>query len=402
MRTDVRTARAHASPVVGATGRGERAPHDSLVALRRVPSGARPWAQVKTSQTSVDCSPRRVHGPDPCLYDELLVGTRRVPPTNVPADRSAVPGTPSSSAPGAPLETQDEILAAPAANAERYGLHRMGIRPPLAQYIRSTWERRHFVRSLATSKAYAENQNTYLGQFWAVLTPALNALVYVVIFGWLLGARKNIDNTIAFIVVGTFMWRFVSDSVTGGAKSVVGNLNLVRSLHFPRAVLPLSAVLSQLASLVPALVVMMGLTALSGVFPDNVAVPITWRWLLIVPATGLMFVFNSGLAFMVGRWNALVPDLANILPFTLRLMMYISGVIFPVTHYVSGASGLLRLVLEYQPFAVLLNIARQALLNEHTIPLDWTMWVAAAVWAVVAFAAGFVIFWRAEARYGRE
>ena len=123
-----------------------------------------------------------------------------------------MPGTPSSPPSAAPLETQDEILAAPAANAELHGLHRMGVRPPLGQYIRSTWERRHFVRSLATSKAYAENQNTYLGQFWALLNPALNAVVYVIIFGFLIpGARGHLQNTIAFIVVGTFMWRFVSD-----------------------------------------------------------------------------------------------------------------------------------------------------------------------------------------------
>lgn len=313
-----------------------------------------------------------------------------------------MPGTPSSPPSVTPLQSQEEILADAAAQAELHGLHRMGVRPPLGQYIRSTWERRHFVRSLATSKAYAENQNTYLGQFWALLNPALNAAVYVIIFGFLLGARGNIQNTIAFIVVGTFMWRFVSDSVTGGAKSVSSNMNLVRSLHFPRSVLPLSAVLSQLASLVPALVVMVLFTMVSGFFPENTPVPITWRWLLIIPATLLLFVFNSGVAFMVARWNAIVPDLVNVLPFLLRLGMYASGVIFPVTHFVKNAGPVLHAVLEYQPFAVMLNIARQALLDEATIPLDASIWIAAAVWAVSTFVAGFIIFWRAEARYGRE
>lgn len=313
-----------------------------------------------------------------------------------------MPGTSSSPPSATSLAPQGEILADAAANAERYGLHRMGVRPTLAQYVKATWSRRYFVRSLATSKAYAENQNTYLGQFWALLNPALNAVVYVVIFGFLIGARGNIENTIAFIVVGTFMWRFVSDSVTGGAKSVTGNMNLVRSLHFPRSVLPLSAVLSQLASLVPAIVVMMAFTAVSGFFPDNVPVPITWRWLLIVPATILLFIFNAGLAFFVGRWNAIVPDLVNVLPFLLRLGMYASGVIFPVTHFVQDAGPVLTAVLDYQPFAVMLNIARQALLDETDIPLDGTMWAAAGAWAVVVFVAGFIIFWRAEARYGRE
>jgi len=167
-------------------------------------------------------------------------------------------------------------------------------------------------------------------------------------------------------------------------------------------VLPLSAVLSQLASLVPALVVMVLFTMVSGFFPENTPVPITWRWLLIIPATLLLFVFNSGVAFMVARWNAIVPDLVNVLPFLLRLGMYASGVIFPVTHFVKNAGPVLHAVLEYQPFAVMLNLARQALLDEPTIPLDAKMWIAAAIWAVSTFVAGFIIFWRAEARYGRE
>ena len=64
-----------------------------------------------------------------------------------------------------------------AAYAAEHGLTPVGIRPPLKVYLAQTWQRRHFIVSLAASKAYIRNQGGYLGQLWAIITPALWACV---------------------------------------------------------------------------------------------------------------------------------------------------------------------------------------------------------------------------------
>jgi teichoic acid transport system permease protein len=58
--------------------------------------------------------------------------------------------------------------------------------------------------------------------------------------------------------------------------------------------------------------------------------------------------------------------------------------------------------MEHQPVAVYLNLARQAALDESAIPLDWSLWLEGAGWAIAVFIIGFIVFWRDEARYGRE
>ncbi|NLY95594.1 MAG: ABC transporter permease [Myxococcales bacterium] len=274
------------------------------------------------------------------------------------------------------------------------------MRPTLREYIRSTWQRRDFARTLATSNAIAENQNSYLGQIWAVLTPLMNAFVYVLIFGLILKITRGQENGVGFIVVGTFMYRFFSESASGGAKSVQKNLNLVRALHFPRSLLPISTVMSNLASLVPAIFVMCVIVALSGFLPPVTFGGVDWEWLLIVPAVALLYVFNLGVAFILARVVERIPDLGNLLPFVLRVLLYASGVIFAIDRYIPNET--LAAVMGYQPVAVYLNLARQALLNEPNIPLDGTMWLFGLGWAVLAFVLGFIFFWRAEARYGRE
>lgn len=290
--------------------------------------------------------------------------------------------------------------------AKQYGLKQMGVRPPLGRYIRDVASRWAFIRVLGTATAYSKNQNNYLGQLWAVLNPTLNAIVYVLIFGILIDASRGVENTIAFIVIGTFLFRFVEQSVHGGSKSIAQKSTLIRSLHFPRAVLPIAEVVSLLTTLVPALVVMCVIVLLSGLMPQYPTVHVTWSWLLLPFIVALLWIFNTGIAFIVARAVAITPDLDNVIGFVMRLVMYGSGVIFPVTHYVSSlpqtAQTILGPILDYQPIGVFLYVARSILTQEPNIPPDPVMWAWAAGWAVVTFVFGFIIFWRGEERYGRD
>lgn len=290
--------------------------------------------------------------------------------------------------------------------ASQYNLEPMGVRPPLLAYIRDVLSRWSFIRVLATSSAYARNQDSYLGQVWAVLTPLLNATVYVAIFGLLLKANRGVENTIAFIVIGVFTYRFIEQSVSSGAKSISGKSSLIRSLHFPRAALPISTVLSLLTTLVPTLAVMCMIVLLSGLLPAYPVAHITWWWLLMPVAIALLWIFNMGLAFFVARIVAITPDIDKLIGFVMRFVMYGSGVIFPISRYAEDLHDSiywwLSPILEYQPVAVFLYLVRSCLTQEPSITPDLTKWLWGIGWALVVFAVGLVFFWRGEERYGRD
>lgn len=320
----------------------------------------------------------------------------------VPPSGSTRSGAGPTSAALVPPPLENRLADAPR-YAALHGLAPVGTRPPLRTYVRDLWAKRAFIRVLATSKAYAENQTTYLGQLWTILNPLLNAIVYIAIFGFLMGTRAGTENVIAFIVVGTFIFRFFDASVGAGSRSITGNASLVRSLRFPRAVLPVAGVLAQLATLLPALVVMCVVVLVSQLVPGMGPVPLGWRWLLLAPAVGLLWVFSTGCAFIAGRLVAVAPDVANVIPFVMRFVMYGSGVIFSIDSYVSAESSpALHAILTYQPVAVYLDLARSAILNEPSITIDPVTWIVGAGWALVALVGGFTYFWRGEERYGRD
>lgn len=290
--------------------------------------------------------------------------------------------------------TLEPALARQASAAElaaAHGLVLVGGRPPLGDYLRRTWQRRHFARELARAKAYAVHQNSYLGQLWTVLTPLLWAGVYLVVFGVMLGTSRGVGNYVGFLLVGVFLFRFLSSAMSSGATAVVAHRQLVSTLQFPRALLPAAVVTAELLALVPALLVLLALLPLTGETPS-------WRWLLLPAAVLLQWLFGAGVAFVLARLVSQVRDVAKLIPFVLRALLYASGVFFSIETY--GGSGWAGWALQHQPVALYLSLSRSCLLAD--VPLSAEQWLWGAGWAVAAAGAGLWFFWRGEEHYGRD
>ncbi len=292
----------------------------------------------------------------------------------------------------------DEGLS-PAELAAKYGLTVSGARPGLAAYVRQLWGRRHFILAFSRAKLTAQYSQAKLGQLWQVATPLLNALVYFVVFGLLLDARRGIPHEVyvPFLVTGVFVFTFTQSSVLAGVRSISGNVGLVRALHFPRASLPISFSLQQLQQLLFSMVVLVLTVLAFGSLP-------TWSWLLVIPALLLQFVFNTGLALVFARMGARTPDLAQLMPFVLRTWMYASGVMFsiPVMLAERDVPAWVADVLQWNPAALYMDLVRFALIDGYGDEyLPPHVWAFAAGWALVVGGLGFVYFWKAEERYGR-
>jgi teichoic acid transport system permease protein len=271
------------------------------------------------------------------------------------------------------------------------GLQRAGARLPVDEYLRRLWQRRHFVAAYASASNAAGYERSFLGQAWQLLTPLLNIAVYYLIFDVLLHTSRGVPNYIAFLSVGVFFFSFCTTSLNSGAKAITNNLGLVRALQFPRAVLPMSTTLVALLQLIYSLVVLIPILLLSGE-------PITWRWLELAPALALQSMFCLGLAFVVARIGARVPDTTQVLPFVARVWMYLSGVMYSITSFAQGHPAWVSQVLTLNPGYVYLTIARNALLVGS--PASATTWLAAVAWAVGLLATAFLYFWRGEEVYG--
>jgi teichoic acid transport system permease protein len=271
------------------------------------------------------------------------------------------------------------------------GLTRAGARLPIDEYSRRLWHRRWFVAAYATASNAVGYQRSFLGQAWQLLTPLINILIYYLIFGLLLHTSRGVPNFIAFLSVGVIVFSFCTSSLVSGARSITTNIGLVRALQFPRAVLPVSTTLVAFLQLLNSLVVLIPILLLNGV-------PLSWRWLELVPALALQALFCLGLAFFVARIGAQIPDTTQVLPFVSRVWTFSSGVMFSVTQVTAGHPGWVGTVLKLNPGNVFLTLARHALLvGSPATPMNW---VVAAAWGFGTLAVAYLYFWRGEETYG--
>ncbi|SFE04488.1 teichoic acid transport system permease protein [Actinacidiphila alni] len=293
-----------------------------------------------------------------------------------------------------PAPTADDGLS-PTELAAKYGLSVSGARPGLVEYTRQLWGRRHFINEFAKARTQAQYTQARLGQLWQVMTPLLNAAVYYLIFGLLIGTSKGIDNFIAFLVTGIFIFTFTQSSVLSGVRAVAGNLGLIRALHFPRASMPIAFTLMQLQQLIMSMFVLLAIVLMTGEVP-------TMNWLLLFPALFTQWIFNTGLALIVARLGSKMTDLAQLMPFILRTWMYMSGVMYSIDKLTNSAPHFVRILLDINPAAVYIDLMRFALIDSVTSSqLPPHVWASAVGWALLVGIGGYVYFWKAEEQYGR-
>jgi teichoic acid transport system permease protein len=271
-------------------------------------------------------------------------------------------------------------------------LSKVGQRPDILDYLVQLWDRRSFIFFDARARVQSGNDKTKLGSAWLVLTPLLTGFSFYLIFGLLLDTSKGIENFIGYLVIGVFTFQMTSRSVLGGAKSLTSNTSMIRAFQFPRAALPIALNVRELLSNIPVTIVMLLFVIL--IAP---AEQITLRWLLIVPAILLQFLFNLGLGMLMAPVILKVPDLSKLLSFLMSLWMYASAVFFADTRF--NAFPVIRTIMDYNPVYQVIKIIRDSVLYDTTP--SWRAWAVVGVWALGSVAAGLVVFWRGEESYGR-
>ena len=273
-------------------------------------------------------------------------------------------------------------------------LRRVGVKLPLREYLRELWRRREFAVTVPLGELKAQNQDSALGQVWHLLNPLLLIGVYYLIFGIILNveSRRGIDNYLPFLIVGVIVFNYTRSSIQAGARMIVKNRKLVQSINFPRAILPLSAIVAETVSHMYAIPVMLVLVTLVDGGP-----PPQWTWLLLIPVTMLQAMFNLGISMVVARLSFHFRDLQQLLPFALRLYFYSSGVIIPINIDIINNATLVA-VLQLNPAYAIVEMAREAVLLG---PLDPRIWLIGAGWSVAMLLFGFWFFRQAEHEYGR-
>ncbi|MEX1177473.1 MAG: ABC transporter permease [Nitriliruptor sp.] len=275
------------------------------------------------------------------------------------------------------------------------------------------WRARELLGQLVRKELKVRYKNSSLGFLWSMLTPALMTVVFSIVFTRIV--RVPVDDFAAFFLAGYLLWQFFQNSCQGAIHSVVGNGDLVKKVYFPREVLPLSHVLSQLAHLMLALLV---------VSPYLIATR-GWGLLVHLPATflaiALLTVFTSGVAMLLAGVNVIFRDLQELFVVLYLVWFYATPVLYPMALVEAELAGdplsWVGTILRINPMTWFVEAFRTPLYGEVVVsssdaarpvlsllptwPSLGTVTVM-VLWAVGALVIGYVVFLRRARTFAKE
>lgn len=264
--------------------------------------------------------------------------------------------------------------------------------PDIPHHLREVWARRRFAYYMARADLKARHYDTWFGQLWTVLNPLMLALIYYMIVAVIFEARDQGPETVAAILAGLYAFYYTRNALAGGAASVVGGGALILNTSMPRAVLPLSSLVSAFMLYIPTLFVYAAFHLYAGL---PITSSLLWLPVLLLIHTS----FNMGAALLLATANVYFRDVASFLPYTLRVWLYLSPVLYEVEDVpeVGDMSWISTLLYWANPMFSLIGAWKQVVL-EGVAPAAGPMWLASG-WAFVTLVGGALIFMRKEGEF---
>lgn len=267
-------------------------------------------------------------------------------------------------------------------------LHPLAEQLTLRRYLAEIWRRRDFLLVVPRQDARARHMDNVLGQLWYVLNPALSILIYYLIFGKLLSGGRGVPHYVSYLTVGVMLFQVNQRTVIEGSMLIDRYRSLIRSIQFPRALLPLSTIIEQFTSFLPTVPLLYLVVVLDGA-------PIRWEMMLFPLTLVPLASVTAGMMLITARIGSVLPDLRSVLPHLFRLLMYVSGIIFSIDALVSDET--LRIVMKANPIYGTLALSRWAIIQS---PVDaWTLGTL-AFWSTILPVVGFAYFRQGENGYG--
>jgi lipopolysaccharide transport system permease protein len=231
-------------------------------------------------------------------------------------------------------------------------------------------------------------RQSLVGFSWAILPPLASLLVATVVFHGVMGVQSGkpgVPYTL-FTLAALTPWTFFSQSVTAGVPSIVGSIQMVTRLPFPRAAIPFSMIGTSMIDLGISLVGFALFAIITGA-----GLPITALWLPLLLLIELVLVV--GVVLLGSAVNVFARDVRIAIPLLMQLWLFLTPVMYPL----ESVSGGLRTLYMLNPMTGLVEVFRQILAYGEAPSLN--LLLPAAIGALVVLLIGTWYFSVTEERF---
>ncbi len=227
-------------------------------------------------------------------------------------------------------------------------------------------------------------KQTAIGALWAIFQPFVTMVIFTVFFGRLTHIPSDNIPYPIFVYVGLLFWTLFSTSLSQASNSFIANEKIVTKIYFPRIILPISSIITNVVDFFVALIILIGMMVYYQYTPSLLGI-------LILPLLIVMTIFSTlGIGLIFASLNVKYRDIRFVLPFFVQLLIFITPVIYPT----SIVSEKYRWILGLNPMAGVIDAARSGLLGAK--PIDFALLGVSISSMVVYCILGYFYFKKVE------
>ena len=252
--------------------------------------------------------------------------------------------------------------------------------------LRELWAYRELLLIFAWRDLKVRYRQTLFGALWVMGQPLVSMLIFTLLFGRV--AKLSVTTEVpypVFVLAGLLIWNFVAGAISHVGNSLLGASYLISKAYFPRLVVPLSNIVTNLVDFGVAVLLL---------------VPVM-LWYRVIPGPGILLaplvvllatLFALGVGLWIAALNIEYRDIRVVIPWILQIAMYVTPVVYPL----SALPERYRIVAALNPMSGIVEGFRATLFGTPvpTVPLLWS--VTASLLLVFS---GAFYFRRVERRF---
>lgn len=254
-------------------------------------------------------------------------------------------------------------------------------------FFTDVYNYREFLKTSVKKDFRGKYKKSFLGVLWSFLNPLFQLLIYSLVFPHIMG--NKIENYVVYLIIGLMPWTFFNNTIIQSAACIVTNDGIIKKVYFPREILPISTVTSNLLNfLITEFIVFVALIV-SGI-------GIT-KTIILFPIIAVMqYILQLGFSFIFSAVTVYVRDVEYIINIFMMLMFYLCPIVYEPSMLPSNLLGLFKI----NPMFHIISFYRQILYQQVFPPFKDI--VCLFVVCIIILFIGFKIFQKLEKRFAEE
>ncbi len=251
--------------------------------------------------------------------------------------------------------------------------------------FKEIWRYRDLIELFVKRNIVVQYKQTILGPLWYIIQPVLTVIMNMVVFGGIAGMSTDGVPQILFYLAGNVCWFYFSDCLNQTSKTFTDNQAMFGKVYFPRMVVPISTVLSNLLRFG----IQIGLFVVLYLYYFCVGTTVSPNWYVLLFPVFVLLLAGLGLGFgiLVSSMTTKYRDLTILFTFIVQLWMYATPIVYPLSMVPEGK---LRMLILANPMTPVIEAFKYATLGQGYF--SWTALGYSFVFMTMLLVVGIVVF----------